>query len=757
MRDIDKLSVLVVSPEIGSDTPMGDMLDLIMDEMEDAGMFVRTASTSDGIKEGMFAVSTGADAVVVDWNIKDAAEVIQNIRAMDGDIRIFLMTNPESLPVIPLEVVTAVNEYIWIMGDTPSFIAGRIEAAARKYRKDMLPPMFKGLVEFAEDHEYSWHTPGHTAGTAFLKSPVGRLFYDFFGEQLFRSDLSISVGELGSLLDHSGPIGDAEKYAAKVFGADMTFFVTNGTSMSNRVVHVAMTAPGEVEVVDRNCHKSIEHSITMSHAVPVYMIPTRNRYGILGPILPAEMDPKVIAKKISQSKLVSKKEAGRKPSIAVVTNSTYDGVCYNAAKAEEILAKTTDVVHFDEAWYGYARFNPIYKDRFGMRDDDKPAKDRPTVFTTQSTHKLLAALSQASMIHIKNGRQNVEHALFNEAFMMHASTSPQYAIIASLDVSSKMMDANGYQLTNDSIEEAVRFRQVMARISNKLKEKKTNDWWFNCWQPDMICSGKGKKKVPFADAPADVLCKEPYCWVLHPGETWHGFGDIEDGWAMLDPIKVTVLCPGMNDDGTHAKTGIPSAVVLAFLDQRGIVNEKSGDYNILFLFSMGVTKGKWGTLVSELLEFKRLYDTNAPLDEVLPGLVASNPERYGGMTLPQLAQEMHEQIKSTKQTQLANEACAELPEQVMTPADAYTQLTKGNVEHVKIDDIDNRIAATGIVPYPPGIPMVMPGERTGKKKGPILTYLRTLQEFDKKFPGFGHDTHGVEVINGDYYIYCVKE
>jgi arginine decarboxylase len=140
-------------------------------------------------------------------------------------------------------------------------------------------------------------------GNAFRKSAPGREFYDFFGEQVFRSDLSISVGELGSLLDHSGSIGDAEKYAAKVFGADRTYFVTNGTSTANKIVFMGCVTAGDIVLVDRNCHKSIEHAVTMTHSLPVYLIPTRNRYGIIGPIHPDEMLPETIAAKIEASPL----------------------------------------------------------------------------------------------------------------------------------------------------------------------------------------------------------------------------------------------------------------------------------------------------------------------------------------------------------------------------------------------------------------------------------------------------------------------
>ena len=311
-----------------------------------------------------------------------------------------------------------------------------------------------------------------------MKSPVGRAFFDYFGENLFRSDLSISVGELGSLLDHSGPIGESEKYTARVFGAHRTYHVTNGSSTSNRVIMTASVTRGQVALCDRNAHKSVEHAITMSGAVPTYMMPTRNQYGIIGPILPENLTPQAIRASIRANPLV-KDGMDAAPVHAIVTNSTYDGLCYNVRRVEELLGRSVDRLHFDEAWYGYARFNPLYEDRYAMHGDpSEHTDDKPSVFATQSTHKLLAALSQASMIHVRDGRNPIEHNRFNEAFMMHASTSPQYAIIASNDVSAAMMDGPGGEtLTGESIREAVAFRRLIARLNADYAEQ--GEWFVN--------------------------------------------------------------------------------------------------------------------------------------------------------------------------------------------------------------------------------------------------------------------------------------
>jgi arginine/lysine/ornithine decarboxylase len=348
--------------------------------------------------------------------------------------------------------------------------------------------------------------------------------------------------------------------------------------------------------------------------------------------------------------------------------------------------------------------------------------------------------------------------------MMHSSTSPLYTIIASLDVSSKMMDgASGRVLTTESIEEAIRFRRTMARVKHELegsvkkKGGKTGDWWFGMWQPDTVADPKTKKKIAFQDAPIDILRDNPSAWVLHPGEKWHGFTGLPDNYCMLDPIKVTVLMPGVNENGSLADWGIPAAIVVKFLDTRGIVNEKSGDYCILFLFSIGITKGKWGTLVTELFEFKQKYSENVSLEEIFPDLTSGYPERYAGMTIQDLAREMHDFKKEHKMCDLLQQAYAVQPEPAVTYAATFSKLVRNEVEYLPIENAGDRIVATGIVPYPPGIPLLAPGEKTGNLKGPVLQYLKSLQDFDNTFPGFSHDTHGIENVNGKYMMYCIRD
>ncbi|MBO7097807.1 MAG: arginine decarboxylase [Alphaproteobacteria bacterium] len=682
-------------------------------------------------------------------------QVVEDIRKLNKRVPIFLMSSKNFASDIPTHILEQVSDFIWLLEDTLDFISGRVQAAVKRYRRDILPPMFKALAKFAKVHEYSWHTPGHTGGTAFLKTAVGRDFFNFFGEQVFRSDLSISVSELGSMLDHSGPIGESEKYMAKVFNSSRSYHITNGTSTSNRVVLMASLTRGDICLCDRNCHKSVEHAMTMTGAVPTYLMPTRNQYGIIGPILPETLTANSVREAVKNNKLV-KEHMNHTPKHVIITNSTYDGLCYNTTWVRDLLKDSVDRIHFDEAWYGYARFNPIYQNRYAMCcNPQEYDKNNPTIFATQSTHKLLAAFSQASMIHILDGKNSIAHERFNESLMMHSSTSPFYAIIASNDVSSAMMDSHGKDLTQGAIKEAVYFRKTLARINDEMK--RNNTWFFNVWQPDTVINPKTGEKVPFFEAEDEWLETNPDCWILHPNDAWHGFGDIADGYTMLDPIKVSVTTPGVMPDGSLADFGIPATLLTAYLDSKGIVVEKTTDFTCLFLFSFGVTKGKWGTLLNALFEFKKAYDYNVDIKVALPKIYEADTKRYAKMGLRDLSEAMFLKMKELNTTKALANAFSELPEPDMTPVEAYEKLVKNEVEALRLDEMVGQTVATGVVPYPPGIPLLMPGENAGLAQGSALTYLKALEAFDEAFPEFSHDIHGVEVKDGKYRILCVKK
>ncbi|MFL6551423.1 MAG: Orn/Lys/Arg decarboxylase N-terminal domain-containing protein [Povalibacter sp.] len=759
-RSTKRLSMraLIVDDELGTPTTEGRAARALIQELKGRAVEVVEAHSAE---DGMSAISSDSaiHAILVDWTLtgdKDHAQaraLISFCRGRNERIPIFLLAERGEASAIPIEVMEMVDEYIWTLEDTAAFVGGRVAAAIRRYVGGMLPPLAAALMQFSQDYEHSWHTPGHAGGTAFLKSPVGRMFFDYFGENMLRSDLSISVGSLGSLLDHTGPIGEHEKYAARVFGAHRTYCVTNGTSMSNRVIFMAAVGRDQIALCDRNCHKSIEHSLVMTGAVPTYLVPLRNRYGIIGPIPPDRLSKETI-KQANRGNPLASGQTDPRAVYAVVTNSTYDGLCYNARRVEELLDPSVDRIHFDEAWYAYARFNPLYRDRHAMHGDPKDHKG-PTVFATHSTHKLLAALSQASFLHIRDGRSPIPHSRFNESYMMHASTSPLYAIIVSNDITTAMMDGpGGPTLTNESIQEAISFRQTLGRVHREFGEKR--QWFFKTWNAESVVDPKSGKRVPFETASPELLATDPQCWVLHPGENWHGFGDLEDNYCMLDPIKVSVVTPGVADKGGLEDKGIPATLVTAYLHYRGVEVEKTTDFTILFLFSIGISKGKWGTLLNALLDFKRDYDSNAPLERVLPHLTSSYASVYAGMGLRDLADQMFAQLRDAKQTQWLAEAFSTLPVPVMTPSAAYQHLVRDEIEHVPLDALANRVLATSLVPYPPGIPMLMPGESTGPDDGPYLGYLRALSAWDKRFPGFGHDTHGVENRDGVHFVQCLK-
>ena len=664
----------------------------------------------------------GAEAGAQQWQILE--EVLGAKRRRNDRLPIFLFGDERTAEMVPASVLRHANAFMRLFEDSPEFLARVIARAANLYLERLPPPMFKALMDYTLHGSYSWHTPGHGGGVAFRKSPVGNLFYQFFGENTLRSDISVSVGALGSLLDHTGAIAEGERNTARIFGSDETLFVVGGTSTSNKIVWHGMVAKGDLVLCDRNCHKSILHSLIMTGATPIYLVPSRNGLGIIGPISREQFTPESIRQKVAASPLA--KETNGKVRLLVMTNSTYDGLCYNVDAIKQLLGDTVDVLHFDEAWYAYANFHEFYDGYHGISSAHPTRSPHAITFATQSTHKLLAALSQSSMIHVQHSeKQRLDMARFNEAFMMHTSTSPQYGIIASCDVAAAMMEQPaGRALVQETIDEALSFRRAMTAVKKQMNDS----WWFDVWQPE-----------PMAAQPANDRAH----WVLKPGDRWHGFEGLAENHVLVDPIKVTILTPGLSANGSMQQHGIPAAVVTKFLSSRRIEIEKTGLYSFLVLFSMGITRGKWSTLVTELINFKDLYDANAPLRRVLPAFVEAHPAAYTKMGLKDLCEQVHQVYREDNLPKAQKDMYTTLPEMAMRPADAYESLVRGRVESVEIDQLTGRTLAVMLVPYPPGIPLIMPGERITAATKSIHDYLLYARDFDRRFPGFETDIHGL--------------
>ena len=308
-----------------------------------------------------------------DETIAELRDFVTEIRCRNEAIPIFLHGETRTSRHIPNDVLRELHGFIHMFEDTPEFIARYVVREARSYLKSVPPPFFSALVHYAADGSYSWHCPGHSGGVAFLKSPVGQMFHQFFGENMLRADVCNAVEELGQLLDHTGPVAASERNAARIFNADHLFFVTNGTSTSNKIVWNSTVAPGDVVVVDRNCHKSILHSIIMTGAIPVFLMPTRNHFGITGPIPKEEFRWESIRKKIAAHPFASKVDA--KPRVLTITQSTYDGILYNVEEIKEMLDGRIDTLHFDEAWLPHAAFHDFYGDYHAIGADRPRCKE----------------------------------------------------------------------------------------------------------------------------------------------------------------------------------------------------------------------------------------------------------------------------------------------------------------------------------------------------------------------------------------------
>jgi len=801
----DSYPVLLAEHELGSGTAVDTATQALASELSRRGLAVITARTLADVQFAM-AANASIGAVLLDWDLfsseRELQAIIDQIRKVSEHLPIALLADHADVQSIPLAVAERAAAFFWLHEDTPAFVAGRVERMVISYADQLLSPFFGALKRYVDDYNWTWCCPGHNGGMFYHKTPLGRVFFDYLGEPFLRGDLCNSVPELGSILQHQGPVLDAERKAAEVFGAERTYFVLNGTSTSNKMVAMSLLVPGDLVLFDRNCHKSNHHgALMMAGAIPVYLNPTRDANGIIGPVDHEFLDETYIRERIRRNPLIFDAEAWRRERpfrLAILTNTTYDGVCYNEREVLDRIGRLCDYILFDEAWMAYAKFHPLFADRFGMALTAL-GPDDPGIYTTQSTHKCLAGMSQASQIHVRDShlrgqRRQLSHDRFNEVFMMHTSTSPQYNMIASLDVGAQIMAGRaGFALMDEAVRESIALRKQVERYHSEIAAQAGSaetSWFFDIFGPHQVsltadelraaaaadyldprvhaalqqaAADGGLSEVAWREVSDDILASVPECWMFHDGDDWHDLPGLTPGYVMLDPTKCSLTTPGVEGGRRLAASGIPAAVPAAFLRARGIVNEKTSFYSILLLVTPAIERGKSGTLLSELLDFKRCYDRDTEVSTALPDLAAAHPDRYGKLGLRELCDQMHDLLRRSRADELQRAVynAEHEPEIVLTPADAHAQLIRGNVELIPLDELAGRIAASLIVVYPPGIAVMVPGERFGTHSA-AMAYLKLFEESDNMFPGFESEMQGIFPRRSDdgrlrYYTYVVAE
>ena len=685
---------------------------------------------------------TEVSAVVID--IEDYRKGgLNKVNATALEIPVFLYLRDED--TTPEELV---GHVVGVINDdlTDRRLFGRqIDEAAKRYEDKLLPPFFGALAQYVYKGKSQFDCPGHQGGAYFRRHPAGRAFYDFFGEELFRSDLCNADVAMGDLLIHEGAPLTAQKAAAKVFNADKTYFVLNGTSASNKVVLNAALTPGDLVLYDRNNHKSINHgALLQAGATPIYLETARNPFGFIGGIDEKCFDEEYL-RSLVREKCPEKADAKRPFRLAVIQLGTYDGTIYNARQVVDKIGHLCDYILFDSAWVGYEQFIPMMRDCSPLLLELGP--EDPGIFVTQSVHKQQAGFSQTSQIHkkdshIKGQDRYIPHKVLNNAFMMHASTSPFYPLFASLDVNAKMQEGEaGRRLWADCVKTVVDARKLLLETCHYIK-------------PFIPSKVRGSDWKSY---PTDLIAQDLEFFKFVPGQKWHSFEGYGENQYFVDPCKVMLTTPGIDvETGEYENFGVPATILANYLRDNGIIPEKNDLNSILFLMTPAENKEKMDHLVSQIARFEKYLDDDAPLEEVLPNLYKAYESRYRNYSIRQLCQEMHDFYKERNIKEIQKEMFRTefMPKSVINPQEAHFAFLRGQAELVRLEDAEGRVAAEGALPYPPGVLCCFPGEVWG---GPVLKYFLAWQEAMGRMPGFAPELQGVYVEDngrGGKQVYC---
>ena len=657
--------------------------------------------------------------------------MVEKIEETGFNIPVFVMTHEaEFVPATYLPDIYGVFQY---GNANREYYSRQLEAAALKYERGLRPPFFSALMDYVKQGNSAFDCPGHQGGQFFRRHPTGSQFVDFFGEALFRADLCNADVAMGDLLIHEGAPCLAQQHAAKVFNADKTYFVLNGTSSANKVVLNALLAPGDLVLFDRNNHKSNHHgALLQAGATPVYLETARNPYGFIGGIDAHCFEEPYLRELVAE---VSPEHTQRQRPfrLAVIQLGTYDGTIYNARQVVDTIGHLCDYILFDSAWVGYEQFIPMMADCSPLLLDLN--ENDPGILVTQSVHKQQAGFSQTSQIHkkdshIKGQPRYVPHKRLNNAFMMHASTSPFYPLFAALDVNARMHEGeSGKRMWMRCVEQGIEARKMILDQCRFIRP----------FVPTTV------DNRPWDSYKTAEIARDLRFFHFVPGENWHAFEGYAPHQYFIDPCKLLLTTPGIDAaTGEYEEFGVPATILANYLRENGVVPEKCDLNSILFLLTPAEDMGKLQQLVARLAQFETLLASDAPLQEVLPSIYHQHPERYAGYTLRQLCQEMHDLYARNNVKQLQKEmfrkAC--LPPVRMSPQEANYAFIRGESELVLLSEAEGRIAAEGALPYPPGVLCVVPGEVWG---GSVLRYFTALEEGINLLPGFAPELQGVYI------------
>lgn len=575
----------------------------------------------------MYAEDAGTRALQM-----SAVELVQRINLFRPEIDVYILIEKEHEDeVVDALFTQSVDGYFY---REERDYRGMYRILQAQIQEKARTPFFDALKRYVQLAKDAWHTPGHSSGDSLRDSPWVSDFHEFMGEHAFDADLSVSVPMLDSLMEPRGVIAEAQRVAAEAFGAQRTYFATNGTSTSNKVIFQTLLTPGDKLLLDRNCHKSVHHAVVLAGAHPVYLDSSVNAtFGLFGPVPKATLFDAI--------------EAHPDAVALILTSCTYDGLRYDLTPIIAAAHAKGIKVIIDEAWYGFARFHPAFR---------PTALEAGADYATQSTHKVLSAFSQASMIHVND--PDFDEHVFRENFNMHTSTSPQYAMIASLDVGRKQATMEGYRLLSRALE-----------LARELRLQINATGVFRALELD------------------DLLPQE-----------------LRNDGVALDPTKVTV--------DISASGYTVEELEQTLFERFNIQVEKTTFNTLSFLLTIGTTRSK----------VSRLYDA----------LMRIARERRGAQ------RRLYRVPEIPRFTALRF-----LPRDAFYCAGEYVGLEDDHQQRNTL--LIDRVAADQVVPYPPGIPVLVPGQVITVE---IIDYLLTLIRTQKRV-----EVHGL-VHRG--YLPCVR-